>query len=75
MNFKGLDRIGFKISITEMESGQVRNLTRESAVTSSVISMLHPYYNYHCNVAAYNTQGTGPFAYASLRFLEDGMIF
>ena len=67
------ESIGFQIYITELESGQVRNLTiRDIAVTSSVVSMFHPLYNYHCSVAAYNTQGTGPFAYASLRLPQDG---
>lgn len=66
------EKVGFKIEITEMESGQVRNLTiRNSAITSTVVSSLHPYYTYNCSIAAYNTEGTGPYARASLKLPPD----
>lgn len=58
------DRRGFEIVLVELESSQNQmNYTlRNSAATSYMISSLHPFYNYQCHIAAFNSAGTGPFS-------------
>ena len=67
------DQGGFKMEIIELETGQVRNFTiYTSDATSKVVYLLHPYYTYTCRIAAYNMQGTGPYAQASIKLPQDG---
>ena len=67
------NRVGFRIEITELESGRVRHLTiHNSAATSTIVSSLHPYYTYRCRIAAYNIIGTGPYASMSITMPQDG---
>ena len=57
------DQGGFKIEITEQESGQVLNYTvLGSSSTSKALHSLHPHYHYQCRLAAYNSAGIGPYA-------------
>ena len=64
---------GFKIEITEMESGEVMNITiHSSSASSKTVHSLHPYYTYECRIAAFNVQGTGPYAEAILQLPQDG---
>ena len=57
------DQRGFTISIVELESSQMMSVVvRTSASTSYTVSSLHPFYNYQCSIAAYNSAGTGPYS-------------
>ena len=58
------DRRGFIITLVEVETGQTQSnhTLRNSAATSYLISTLHPFYNYRCRIAAFNSAGTGPFS-------------
>lgn len=68
------DRQGFRITILESESGQTTNLLlRNSAATSFRVLSLHPFYTYHCRVAAFNSAGTGPYSdNVTLTLPQDG---
>ena len=66
----GIIRI-YNISVTEEETGNVIELCTEK--TSTVITNLHPDYNYSISVAAFTVQ-TGPFSSSiSLKTHEDGI--
>jgi len=49
----------YRVNITEVESG--RHFQNITTTTSITLPFLHPYYNYHCFIAAY-TIGMGPFS-------------
>ncbi len=60
----------YRVDITEVETGRVfRNV---SAITSLVISNLHPDYTYEWTVAAFTVR-EGPYSYShGVTTLEDG---
>ena len=61
----------YRISLLELETGNV--ITRTTVPTDSiyVINSLHPFYNYNCSVAAF-TNGLGPIAYSVVQTLPEG---
>ena len=62
----------YEIKLVESDTGNLfHHNTTETSVT---ISSLHPYYYYHCSVAAY-TVGPGPFSDPTIiQTPEDGMV-
>ena len=62
----------YEIKLVESETGNIFNYN--TTETSLTISSLHPYYYYHCSVAAY-TVGLGPFTDpVIIQTPEDGMV-
>jgi len=60
----------YLINVTEQETGRVLQLTSEE--TDITIGSLHPYYTYHCAIAAV-TVAEGPFITITVRTKEDGL--
>ena len=67
----GIIRI-YRISITELETGSVLNITTDKATTQQIVNSLHPFYNYCCTVAAF-TVGLGPSAITDVQTLPEGI--
>ena len=64
---------GYRIIIVEVETRRQLQYSTGQSVTRYQASMLHPYYNYQCKVAVYNSAGTGPYtSVVSRTTLEDG---
>ena len=61
----------YRIRVTDVQTGNTVELVSTS--TSITIQPLHPYYVYHCNVAAY-TIAEGPYAAVEVQTPEDGML-
>ena len=63
----------YALTITELDTGKVYTSISASVVTE--ISDLHPYYTYHCAIAAY-TIGLGPYSDANftVQLKEKGII-
>ena len=53
---------GYFVLIEEEESGTQYTHTVGQNSTAYLATMLHPYYNYNCSVAAFTLGGTGPFS-------------
>ena len=63
---------GYITRITEEQTG--RQLEYNSTSLTLTVSQLHPYYIYHCKVAAFNSAGLGVFTRViSARTPPDGM--
>ena len=62
--------IGYRINITELDTGRVLNMA--SSITLASRQDLHPFYNYSCSVAAYTIVGTGPSVETTVHMPEDG---
>ena len=65
--------LGYSITVTAVRAGT--KLQYNSTSTSLTVSDLHPYYTYHCRVAALTTAGMGPFTTVVEQTTEqDGMF-
>ena len=51
----------YTINITDVLSGATSLFT--TSATTYTVNNLHPYYVYHCSVAASTQEGRGPFTY------------
>lgn len=64
---------GYRIDILEVETGTRLMYTTGQSVMRYQATMLRPYHNYQCKVAAYNSAGNGPYTSVVPRTtLEDG---
>ena len=62
----------YRISVTELETGSVLNFTADETATQQIVNSLHPFYNYHCTVAAFTT-GLGPSATTDVQTHPEGI--
>ena len=61
---------GYKVNISEIETGQLRQLDAQRSPI--IVAMLHPYYRYQYSVAAY-TVVVGPYSVpGTVQMPEDG---
>ena len=62
----------YRITVTEVETNTLRQLTTDSSTTELIVGPLHPFYIYHATILAF-TVGEGPNTTAiSIRTEQDG---
>ena len=64
----------YRVVFIESPSNNTLPYQREGELTELVIEQLHPYYEYHCSIAAETRVGSGPATNSvTIRTFEDGM--
>ena len=61
----------YRITVTEIESGEVLQRTTSASDSLLIISSLHPHFTYHCAIAAY-TIAIGTETFAEVTTLQEG---
>lgn len=60
------------VNVTHATSGETLHSTPNTTI---VVHSLHPYYVYHCNVAAENVIGSGPYSTGIVQLPEASKLF
>ena len=63
----------YHITITESETGNVFEFSRDGTDSLIIVNSLHPFYTYLCTVAAF-TIGLGPHATVEVQTLQEGKL-
>ena len=65
----------YRINVTEIETGVLRQFTTPPDVRELVVGPLHPYYSYRSTIVAFTIE-VGPYSTAiTVRTEEDGELF
>ena len=64
---------GYRINITELDTGDMLQHTAEGEGTNTTIGSLHPHYTYNFTIAAFTLIGNGPTTYVVIRTAEAGI--
>ena len=64
--------LGYRINITELDTGDMSQYTAED--TETTIGLLHPHYSYNFSIVAFTLVGNGPTTYVIVRTTEAGNL-
>ena len=64
---------GYRINITELDTGEMSQYTAED--TEASIGPLHPHYNYNFSIVAFTSVGHGPTTFVVVRTAEAGILY
>jgi hypothetical protein len=62
--------LGYRISVTELDTGDMSQYTTSNNETT--IGALHPHYSYNFSIAAFTIVGYGPTTFVIVRTAEAG---
>ena len=63
---------GYRINITELETGEMSQYTAGADATNATIGPLHPHYGYNFSIVAFTIVGNGPITFVVIRTAEAG---